>query len=374
MQLNEQDRLALTVAYLTSQGKKQSVIGKELDISQPQVSRHLRHAEDNGWLTYVCTVNFPNGLSEDEKEAIRCRGVPDRDELKSRLAQIAASRSGVPLRSLDIVPLDQKSAKLHAEFGRLAAPRLSNLMMQSEVCAVAWGHTVLGVIEGIDDAPSISHLNFVPAAGEPLNYSDDSSSCTFAAQRLANKFRSNSSPLSLRGVPARVPKSLAAQAQVLREYCDKSDAYRAIFGEDSDALMNRVDTVVTGVGTVTHFHGDWFREIRCMEGENVRAILEKRSAGNIGGIWLTKRLKSDLQIEGINSRWLGMNEEHLRRCSAKAAEQNSRSPGVVVVAIESSKAAIIARTIGLVNHLIITDALARALVSLLGIQKGSDGR
>jgi len=366
MELNESDRLALSVAYLRSLGKSQKTIESELRISQPHVSRLLKHAERKGWFRREFRFRFPDELSDEEKEAIRCRGFPDREGLKRRLSELASARKGVPLKSLELVHLDHTSAERHAEFGRLVARYVAELIAPAKICAVAWGRTVLGVVEAIESVPPRPQLICAPAAGEPLNDSDSSSSCSLAAEQLANKFRCNSSPLSLRGVPARVPRDLAASARILKAYCNKSKAYRAIFA-GPDALMNRADSLLTGVGDVASFEeGVWFQEIECMEGKDVGAVLEKHAAGNIGGVWLLKKDGSDARLRDINSRWLGMTGEHIKKCSLQAQRPNAKSPGVIVLAIEPSKAEIVHRTIGMVNHLVTTEALARKLASLTG--------
>jgi hypothetical protein len=161
MPLDDHDRLALAVAYLTSLDKKQTAICAELGIrSQTEVSRLLRHAENKGWITRV--FQFPDELSEDEREAVRCRGFPEREKLKRQLGQLASKRNGALVKSLQIVHLDHREPQPYADFGRLVARHVAELIASAKICAVAWGQTVMGVIDAIEDVPEKRGLDLRP--------------------------------------------------------------------------------------------------------------------------------------------------------------------------------------------------------------------
>jgi DNA-binding transcriptional regulator LsrR (DeoR family) len=361
---NGDDWLALAVAHQTVLKRKQTQIKDDLKISQPRVSNLLNRARKNGWIQE--RVNFPPNLSEDDIETIKALGFSERGELQKQLRTLARERRGVDVR-LHVVHAEVIKDR-YAQFSAGAAQYLEDQLNDAPRgarCAVAWGRTVRNAIDAIPSVTPRPDILFIPVSGEPMNYADTGSSPSMSAHRLAEKFRS-AKRLWLRGVPARIPKDLVREADTIRRFIGKCHDYRRIFHEPSP-LMDDLDMIVSGVGDAATSEDDpWFREIRELEGTDGANDLRTIAAGNIGGVWIpqpTAKESDRKRLKEINSRWLGIQEEHLLACAKKAAG-NPKCPGVVVFAIEPEKAAIVHRTIGMVNRLVITQPLAQELLGL----------
>jgi len=78
-------------------------------------------------------------------------------------------------------------------------------------------------------------------------------------------------------------------------------------------------------------------------------------------VWVPKDPENEHQKErtkDINKRWLGIQNENIEVCAKRG------DPGVVVVASQPAKALIVARVMGFVTHLIISQDLAEAIIKL----------
>ncbi len=203
-------------------------------------------------------------------------------------------------------------------------------------------------------------LKFVPVAGEPLEIPVGGVSPTRAAQLLAEKFVDDQDTgyYVLNGVASRIPKRMEANANIIREFVSGFKDYGIIFDGDSP-LMANVDMIITGIGNALSSRDDpWFNETKNLEGID---DLEAFAVGNIGGVLLPKdRYNPEHcnRVDEINGRWLGIQKDHFQKAAERAA------PGVVLVAVEPEKAPIVAQAIGMVNHLIIDQQLANALIDL----------
>jgi len=364
--MDERDCKALAVAYLTTINPDitQEQIQRELRIgSQAEVSRLFKHAKKSGWVTW--TMNWPTSISEFEIEQIKRTVFQERNSLHQLVSSLARARRGVPIKDIYIVPLtvDGIDSEIsHLIFARIAAPYVTDLIYRSRFCGVAWGRTVTSLIASMQTRQKKPDSIFIPVSGEPLNYKDHAASPSTSAQRLTELFGSKNN-LSLRGIPARIPKDMDEDADVIRRLVHRSHDYRAIFVEDQGGkpLIRKMDMILTGIGDASTSKNDpWFQEISELERPtNLRQV----TAGNIGGVWIPRDPTDKYQdslLKSVNSRWLGMQEEHLRETAARA--QSTRAPGVVVVAIEPEKAEIVHRSIGMINHLIVSEPLARTLL------------
>jgi DNA-binding transcriptional regulator LsrR (DeoR family) len=230
------------------------------------------------------------------------------------------------------------------------------------VCAVAWGNTIKGLIDAMPRQPKPRKgLTFVPVSGEPFNVANVDFSPTRAARRLAEAFQAEpNNTCSLAGIAARIPKELDQHSAIIKLFLNSSNDYKRIFG-DSNPLCEQLDVIITGIGDVATSRDDpWFQETKELEGQE---DLAKIAAGNIGGIWIPKESATKTernQLHDLNRRWLGVREEDYRKCAERA--EAGECPGVVVVAIEKEKAGIVAKAMGLINHVIIDRGLAEALL------------
>jgi len=170
--------------------------------------------------------------------------------------------------------------------------------------------------------------------------------------------------MSLRGVQARIPKSVAIRDTqgIARDLVGYSNAYEKIFGRPGTAerpLIARVGMILTGIGDVTTSEKDpWYSETADAEDQSVLQLTQ----GNIGGIWIPRPDLSTAdaeQVNKMNERWLGAQLDHFVRCSRGADLE--RHPGVVVLAVEPGKAEIILEALDLINVLIVSYPLALEL-------------
>ena len=107
----------------------------------------------------------------------------------------------------------------------------------------------------------------------------------------------------------------------------------------------------------------WYLETVEAEEPNVLEL----AVGNIGGVWIARNEISDEdkeRVANVNERWLGAQYDHFRSCSLNADLTHHR-PGVVVLAVEPDKAAIILEALHLINVLIVSRQLADELARLL---------
>jgi len=367
---DEQNResRAKQVAYLVSQGKSQSQIRKMLRLSsQTEVSRLLKVAKAERWIEewHLC-------LADAEIAKIEKYIFEKREKLIKKLEFAAyQNEDRPPPENVLVVHTSDDEKKRLAQFGRRAAEYVDQLLKGShvETCAVAWGRTLKSMIDALGQrnvAPQPT-LRFLPVCGEPLTGHQSGFSPTSAAMELAEVFRCKQY-LSLAGVPARIPKDFAdkrKQADIIKNFVSMYRDYKKIFRSNSP-MIDSVDMIVTGIGDVATSEGDhWFKETAELEGKEP-SDLKEITAGNIGGVWLPRDPENDIHVKAIdeiNRRWLGIQEEHFVKC-AKRAKTDPKKSGVVVLAHDARKAPIVERVMGMVNHLIIHEDLAEAILKL----------
>lgn len=371
--LSDHERIiVLAVAQLNSEGSSHDTIAKTLGLpNTTAVSRLLETARQHSWVQRG--VNWP---SSEDKSAVSDLLFNDRATLLKHLTRVAHKNDGVEPETLRIIntdfaptkPSDSPDATLAtrlAYFGQLAATDIIPLIHKARHCAVAWGYTVSAVVNGCPQQPvARGDLSFVPISGDPFNSPARGLSPSTAANELARRFRTRRPSPSLLGVATRIPKKMASHGDTIREFFRSSTAYNHIFG-DTDPLMDRIDMIITGVGSVSSSKDDpWFAETIQMEemdtdGRDLAAL----SVGNIGGVWLPNTDRDVAAVEDINGRWLGIQKEHYVKCARRRDSKDAENAqGVVVVAIGKSKAPIVKRALGMVNHLIIDRELAAALM------------
>jgi len=366
---------AQAAAYLQSQGNDQARIGAVLAVSQGEVSRLLAVARREGWLQTRCVL--PDGAAAAVEQLV----FAGRNELRDRLRREADRHGVAPIRELRIFhsggeqtgPQDW-AARL-GQFGRLAAARVQELIPRMQLCGVTWGKTIARVVDGLrllnPQSPQKSQsVQFVPLTGEPLTYPDPETSSSTLAHRLSDMFTNGQQPFhSLAGVPAFIPSKFPRAGQAtIRNFISEIAGYRTVFarsnrnGERQEPLVDRLDCIITGVGTVSPGVSGRLLDDR-VEAENVtKEQLQARVHGDIGGIFLPRNVR-DTVVRGINERWTGVLLEHLRQC-AHAAVGDPKRAGVVVLAMGRAKADITLACIraGLISELILDHDLAQELL------------
>ena len=154
------------------------------------------------------------------------------------------------------------------------------------------------------------------------------------------------------------------------------DDHGRIFGipgkkHDPDALIHRVETILTGAGRAAEALGHPEADALARGGEIDREELEALVFGDVCGVLLPRpdlSASDHQELARIQNRWTGMGQSALAHC-ARRAVQNGR-PGVVVLSIGKNNAEIVFETVRrrLVNHLVIDHDLARSLQERLGVE------
>jgi DNA-binding transcriptional regulator LsrR (DeoR family) len=363
-------------AYLYSQGNDQAKIGAALGVSQGEVSRLLAVARREGWLQTRCV------LPEGAVGAVEQLVFTGRNELRDKLRREADRHGVAPVRDIRVLHSGGEAsdaagwdARLH-RFGRLAAARMQELVPRMGLVGVAWGKTIARVVDGLrqlnPNAPALPHpLRFIPLTGEPLTYPDPETSSSTLAHRLGEIFTPGLHAFqSLAAVPAFIPAKFSRKNQAtIREFIAEIAGYRLIFeradpdGRTQEPLVDRLDAIVTGVGTVSPGVSGRLLDDRLVAERVTKEQLQERVLGDIGGIFLP-RTDRDTVVRGINERWTGVRLEHVLRCAQAAARDPSRA-GVIVLAMGGSKVQITLACVraGLITELILDHDLAQALLS-----------
>ena len=367
MALTHEQIQAVAVATLTARGDSQEKIKQLLGISsQSKVSRLLKNSKNLVEFHVEPVPVWKHTLSNDELSRIEAATFVRRDEFENKIRELARARGQVVPESIKIV--HASGARDSDEFGREAARPTARLIERAHYCAVAWGTTLDSLISGLGARRKRTDLTFVPIAGQPLNSHEPGSSPSGLARRLSEIFGiARKDQLSLHGVPARIPKGMAEEAEIIKGFVDHCDEYQNIFGTRADpdtGLMNKVDMILSGIGDPTSSKKDaWYFDFIKMEGGE---LPDGTAQGNIGGIWLPMDGANDDQkdtVAEINRRSLGISIEQFRRCATRANDENL--PGVVVLAKEPAKAEILLSTVGMVNHFILSKELADAALNKL---------
>ncbi len=356
--------------------------------AQAQVSRLLKDARDHKILQEV--FRFPADLSpEDRLEIVNsffARHGQLEDALSQRSRKLSSERSvgGSPFKRLHVIAApgieNERDAGVRANafrsFGMSAAGIVASYIDEVDMCCVAWGTTIAATVEHMPYS-STSHetKQFIPIVGEPTNHEPNGISPSDAARQLSLAWP-GSNYLSLRGVPARIPKLVHDQdsGRIAGELIRYSTSYRRVFGAPDSKetpLISEVPMILTGIGSVDTSKRNmagigpdpWYLDTVEAEEPNVLEL----AVGNIGGVWIAKEdISADdkKRVAKVNERWLGAQYNHFRACSLNA-DLLRRRPGVVVLAAEFDKAEIILEALHLINVLIISRQLADELARRL---------
>jgi DNA-binding transcriptional regulator LsrR (DeoR family) len=408
MSKNDPDygKRALVVADLTAKGFEQNPIAERLGVSQPQVSRLLRHAEKEGWIIkrpYLDQSKIPKDLYE----AMR-REFQDYEGLNNTVRRWAPPGVRCEVRVAEATD---------DVFNGIAANWIAELVTKSRLIGVMYGRTVAQLVTGIgkhfEGAPPVDDVQCIPLCPEPhylLNekpFADYSSTMLAANLHLHLTGKRQKDMPTLQGVPAYLRSTLTPEEQqVIRDYIDDLPGHRRIFGPSAALraqtngkaagkgrgkpaakargkaggapglandlpLVQRIDTLITGVGVVKvddeSRMGTFVLERLKQETHVTAADLNEWIFGDIGGL-LLRRPKITARgrkiVDAMNKGWLGSCFSDYRSAAERATE--SKRPGNIVVAIGADKSEMICAAIqcGLVNTLIINHELAAGLESL----------
>jgi DNA-binding transcriptional regulator LsrR (DeoR family) len=162
----------------------------------------------------------------------------------------------------------------------------------------------------------------------------------------------------------RFPREVrAALPRVLRAFFEESSpAYKEIF-IGPEALIDRVDVLVTSVGGSNKpmgFCNDDLLKVSGLSEERVGQLV----IGDVGGVLLPARglsARDAATVEGVNAMWTGIQRRHLEGIARRAAQR--RTPGIILITLGASRSAIVLEAIreGLCSELMIDRDLATAL-------------
>jgi DNA-binding transcriptional regulator LsrR (DeoR family) len=368
----------LAAAYLDGEGRKQTEIASDLQLSQPVISRLLARARKKYLREEVHFLK--EQVDEETMERILTRTSRSQlGELLDRVAKVNGQPRGPIVRVFSSGSRQATAADWEYRlktFSQASAPYVKDLLLRSDVCGISWGQSLghlVASLQGLPIPPPRADIpiRVIPLCGEPLGNaptSYSSSNLAESLERLMNgKVVSN---LSLSMVPAFIPCGFTeCQLEGVWKLIGLVKAHEQIFGARKPAphspppLVERVDMILTSVGPAErplgYGSGELFRT-GGMELEQLRDLL----LGDISGVCIPKPTLSRKQNEAIsnlNLRWTGISRSSLDSCARRsvAADPFTGAPGVCAVAIGRNKAPFTyeAVKLGLVNHLIIDEDL-----------------
>lgn len=391
---------------------KQDQIAEHLGIKQPDVSRRLKFAEERGWLS---RPTFLRGKDITDQRLLEIenafyRHLPD---LRRAIEILARQKRPVdPPPKVHVFysgPTATDKEGYHKRqqlFGWNAALYIRELIPQMHRIGVAWGKTIARLIDGLRPLhPKFEKGTlFFPVSGEPLREHGEENSATTLASGLQAFVEGG--PHDGPGLDMVIPCipdhfNETITHDIKQSLLGQVEGYRRIFLGDGGhgRLIDEIDTLITGVGTASKTSTDpWLIErVNAMQNDPplTREDFEAYTFGDIGGVYLlrpdlaqriaARNAKSasgsgkpahernaivEAKVKRINAQWTGIQREHIARCAdrARASEQ---TPGVIVLAIGRAKSEAVIEAVNqsLVNHLLIDQDLAEALVEELHSQK-----
>ena len=362
------------VAYYCSTGVEQQEIARRLEIGQSTVSRLLKQAFDDGLLSQSPPLLDPTKV--DFAKLLR-------DEKGAELEACMAEASDQTLRELFIMDVEvgsdrhqrateQRHLAELEQFGRMAAQCFRDyLLPKAENVGVTWGHTLMYLVSSFSRIGEVARkdVKFLQMCGEPAETAQrpETRSSHLIAQ-LNQAFRHESDSVYTFNLPACISRQIrSTELPTVKKFIQTVDSYRLLFGEsadDSDALVNQMDCLLTSCGT----NDDTDLLLTTVADAMERDVDElcKRTVGNIAGIWIEKRGNSRL-INELAERWIGISRAQFDLFIDRA--KSEKKTGSIVVAAGAHKAEIVKTVVekGFVMRLIIDQTLWRELSLRYGI-------
>ena len=389
---------------------KQEQIAEHLGIRQPDVSRRLKLAEERGWLSRPVFLRGKDISDErlDEIENAFYQKLPELRDCIERLSRKRRPADRPPkVQVFYSGPTATDKAgyqKRQQMFGWNAALYVRERVPNMRRVGVAWGKTIARLIDGLGPLHTRFERGtlFFPVSGEPLReHGEENSATTLAASLQTFVGGSSHEGLVFNGpglnmvIPC-IPDlfSDTVTSEIKQSLLGQVEGYRRIFlgSPGQERLIDQMDTLITGVGTASKTSTDpWLIErVNAMHNDPplTREDFEAYTFGDIAGVYLLRPQLADLiaartartlggagkavrernatveaKVNRINSQWTGIQREHVARC-AERARTTGQTAGVIVLAIGQAKAEAVIESVNqsLVNHLLIDQDLADALV------------
>ena len=383
---------------------KQEQIAEHLGIRQPDVSRRLKLAEERGWLSRPVFLRGKD-ISDQRLDEIENAFYQKLPELRGCIERLSRKRRPVdPPPQVQVFysgPTATDKAGYHKRqqlFGWNAALYVRELVPHMHRVGVAWGKTIARLIDGLGPVqPKFERGTlFFPVSGEPLREHGEENSATTLAASLQTFV--NGSPHEGPGLNMVIPCipdlfSDDVTSDIKHSLLGQVEGYRRIFlgSAGQERLIDEMDTLITGVGTASKTSTDpWLIErVNAMHNAPplTREDFEACTFGDIAGVYLLRPRLSEIiaarpaktqagagkagrernaiveaKVKRINSQWTGIQREHVARCAERA--RTGQTAGVIVLAIGKAKSEAVIESVNqsLVNHLLIDQDLADALV------------
>ena len=370
----EREIQALVAMRLIADGRSRTEVAGILGISEPQLGRDIKDLDQYVDVVRTFRKDILKRRHPDLYDEVMDFELADDLEaiLRERFDHAPAVKAFAVNKGGELARLD--------EFAVPTANYLSKLLTRSKLVGLTWGGTILSISKKIRPHPTQkSTIQFLPLCGEAPrseNYALYSSSTL--ALRFHETFNAGFAKqpdlLSLGSVPMMLPSGLEPKVRdvVKRVFQHQSMAYEAIFGhQDSDTskrLIDKVDTIVSGVGSHKHPYGYISDDFLRTHTSLTREKLGSNVHGDIAGHLLPRpdvSATAKRDIQKLNDAILGLQIDDVQRCAQRARDSNR--PGVIIVAIGNRKAKAVLDIIerGLVNTLLCDNSLKQSLKSAL---------
>ncbi|QQS20929.1 MAG: hypothetical protein IPL87_05320 [Candidatus Moraniibacteriota bacterium] len=372
-------------AYLYSKQQDQKTIANQLNISQPQVSRLIRQALDQGLLIRRFEFNQER-ISKKRFNEIKNFEIPI--ELIKSLKQINSRITNVKIYDSGNSH-DSYSQRL-IPFSHNAASYLQDLFAEVNTIGITWGNTLSNLVDALARRYSYTPLRepkvFVPLCAELLGMASEQHHSTMIADRLneiVNK--RNGEHLSLSGIAAFIPrvvknKKLSEEnIELLWNFVRDSRSYRDIFEEfkGEEPFVDRLDCILTSISPLNEPLGPGISELERVSSfspDDIKIeLIQSGVVGDIGGVLLKRKsyLNNNLDnkssfLESLEKQWTGITFNQMELLAKKAISSNDKQ-GIIVIAHGKNKAPVLMEAIqkGIVNQLVIDFELSMALKDLI---------
>jgi len=377
--------------------------------SQPSVSRWLSEAQKSGILYQTWRLEVPRDVLLGALHGLR--NVPAEEDIARRWALdncivlatrgltagvgrgdrrtgASGDREARGARDLVLAALGRAAAILFVSelAPRLAVPAGGD-PPETRVAATSWGRTCEAFCSALESTRStapgggtLPDLLVVPAIGHVTGTVGAQPHWRFSAQGVAQAFAhavgSDRDPLTV-AVPARLPpmpQDDERRYELAHEILASDAGYRELFIGEA-AWAHQLDFAVLSVGplgwTAWWPEESWWQPLADDEDlaspDYMHRLSEEGVVGEI--LWRFVQVVGDRTQEArgkigqvLNRSLVALEIAHLRALADKA--RNQQAAGTLFIAESEAKGAICraALDMGLVNHLVIDDALAEALV------------
>lgn len=388
-------------AYLRGKHLTEAQIAFRLgEISTAQVFRLLKEAKAAGLIEVQIVYTGERELSPDDDAALRT--LTFQAELQALVAE--RIRDAGPHKPPEIYLYDLRDVRADGDtaaavrtrmrvFAERAAPELRRLLTRPcvKVIGVAWGGGLSAIVDALaaQSFPSRSDnpVTVVATCGEPLDRRPTNESSAAIAESFSLAFNGSREHAKTLGItPAYIPASEPAVRDVIWRHIVATPPYLEVLGAaripsaagpyltpPAPPLCDAMDAFVTGVSTEGRTLGYGAYQIVKPEFLDPK-LIASLMFGDIGGIPLPRPNLAPEQVQALRdyeSNWTGITQRHVQACVAKGFTGRhpvARTPGCVLIAVGERKARAVYQAVvveGLVNHLFIDDACAKALDALL---------